>query len=537
MTKTPSAFVTIGQGETVSGKLQKALNISATWTPTLYRQMVSRIADLNKDVPDINKVPAGTQLLVPQVPTVGKKLKPTFLSRFLGRNLKTGLAWAGYSVEQPQFSDQAKDQVAPQEEIQFFSVPLSQASSFKLDGDVVQGASGPVTVELAQGPAAAAATKVLPPSAASLIKAKLAAANGTSPVVVVVDDSVPDNAEYAKSKAFVLEMSRKIRETYGLGASPFYEDVKAQPDAMIVESASSLYPNLTTHASLIKQSLVEFSTLDPSGRVTVIYLPLSATQVGVAPLMREIVYLAQIIKIVNPPLPFEVTADFVQQAKAEKITRQILESNPDAFASGALMPLDGSSLSATTDSLYLEALGIVLSYYADAVRRPYALSFSWSAQRFVYPTVFEAGTYGIKFAAAGNARKSMPGMNFLQLRLEYASRAASAQDFVAVMNSTGTPATCPSNFFDDAGLSVASIAYPGEATSQYCGSSFSTPRAAWLWAARDAAMGQTLPLPVSQQGKLAWVAAQHNAILSIRRAGLADVFGRHSLDVEKYFSN
>lgn len=537
VTKTPSALIAIGQNETLSSTLQRTLNISATWTPALYREMVARIADLNQ-IQNIDNIPAGTELLVPQVPTVGKKYNVIPKSG-VALNVKTGFGWTGDAVANTTFSNQATMAVASQAELQYFTVPISQATSYLLDNVTEQGVSGPVAVTftMAQDLGVVGAKKVLSPAAAALIKSKLEGASGPRPVLVVVDDSVPDNVEYVKAKAFVLEVSRVIRETYALGGSPYVDAVKAMPEAMIAESATSLYPNLRTHASLIKQSLQEFAALDPFQHVSIVYIPLGATQVGVAPLLRELLYLAQIIKVARPPLPPKDTTSDSQRTRAQTITEQILASNKDTFAAGVLMPLDSSELSVTTDSLFLEALGIVMSYYADASRRPYVLSFSWTAKKFTYPTYFDASTYGLKFAAAGNQKKTLPGLNFLHAELEYASRAATSQDFVVVMNSTGTPSTCPSNLYDDTGLDVASVAYPGEVTALYCGTSFSTPRAAWLAAARDAAIGRTLGFPVNKTSKLAWLNTQHKAILELKQSGQQDILGRYSLDVEKYFSH
>ncbi len=537
VTKTPPALITVGQNETLSGTLQRALNISATWTPSLYREMVERIADLNQ-IPNVNNIPAGAALLVPLVPTVGKR-NNALPNAKVALNVKTGFGWTGDAVANTTFSNKATIAVAAQAELQYFTVPRSKATSYLLDNVAEQGVSGPVTVTMAQDSGTTGVVdtkKVLSPAAAALIKSKLQGALGPQPVVVVVDDSVPDNVEYLLAKSFVLEVSRVIRSSYALGDSPYVDAIKAMPDSMIAEAATSLYPNLRTHASLIKQSLQEFTALDPYKRVGVVYIPLGATQVGVAPLLHELLYLAQILKIARPPLPPKETTSDSQRTRAQRITEQILASNKDTFAGGVLMPLDSSELSVTTDSLFLEALGIVMSYYADASRRPYVLSFSWTAKKFTYPTYFEAATYGLKFAAAGNQKKTLPGLNFLHAELEYASRAATSQDFVVVMNSTGTPSTCPSNLYDDTGLDVASIAYPGEVTALYCGTSFSTPRAAWLAAARLASIGKALDSPVNKTSKLAWLNTQHKAILSLKQSGQQDILGRYSLDVEKYFS-
>lgn len=531
--KAPPAILKVGQGQTLSGKLKDTFNISAKWTPEIYQRMLSRVAELN-GLEDINKLPAGAELLVPQIPAAGKK----YLSQPLGwtgQKVTTALSWNESAVGGLQESKAAPPAAAPQVEVQYFTVPKSQLSQYLLSEYGAQGASGPIKVDLSQGHASSISGHVLGASASTLVKAKLAGANGPNPVLVIMDDSVPDSSEYATSKAFVISLSKTVRDAYFLGDSPYIEEVKAQPNALVAESPNSLYPNLKSHASLIKQSLVEFTELDSAKTVSIVYLPLGATQIGVAPLLKEIVYLGQLLKIVRPKLPVATTASQVQRDQAKAVTDAIVASNPAAFTSGFLMPLDGSELSVTTDSLLLESLGIAMSYYADAAKRPYLLSFSWTAPKFAFPTYFEAATYGMKFAAAGNRKAPPAGADFLQLELEYASRAATSDDFVVVMNSTGTSG-CPSNIFNDDGLRVATVAFPGNVTEKFCGTSFSTPRVAWLVAAREAASGQQLAAPLNQHGKLLWLSRQNAAILALKQATQTDLFGRYSLDVVKFFS-
>jgi len=497
--------------------------------------MLSRIAELNT-LPDVNKVSEGADLLVPHVPTVGRKYNSP-PNAWVGQNVKTALAWTGNAVADTASSKSAPPTAAPQEEVQYFTVPLSEAAKYLLPGHAAQGASGPMQVDLSLEPATVLGSQVLTEVTASLIKTKLSSAwSGPRPVVIIVDDSVPDNQEYAATKVFLTDISKTVRETYKLGDSPYASEIEALPSLMPAESPDSLFPNLKTHSSLIKQSLLEFVALDTGSRISVIYVPLGATQIGVAPLLKELVYLAQLLKIVRPTLPPAITASQIQRTQAKAATEVIVAGNPAAFQYGVLMPLDGSELSVTTDSLLLEAIGIVISYYTDAARRPYWLSFSWTAPKFVFPTYFEAATYGMKFVAAGNQKKPLASADFLQLELEYASRAATSQDFVVVMNSTGAAVGCPSNLFNDEGLNVATVAYPGNATDKYCGTSFSTPRAAWLAAARESALGQRIAPPISKQGKLAWLGAQHAAILTLKQATQSDIFGRYSLDVKQFFS-
>jgi hypothetical protein len=187
----------------------------------------------------------------------------------------------------------------------------------------------------------------------------------------------------------------------------------------------------------------------------------------------------------------------------------------------------------TTDSLFLEALGTVLGFYAEATGRPFWLSFSWTAAPLVYPTYFPAAAYGMKFAAAGNYAQGTGEPNLL--RFEFARRAASSLDFVTVMNSTGETGGCPTNKFDDSELTVAAIAFPGRATSQSCGTSYSTPRAAWLAAAREVILGRRPAAGKrTERDQLAWVQAQHKAVLALKRVEATDLLERYRLDVERY---
>ena len=94
--RTPPSLLMIGSGDTVSSQLQRTYNISSTWTPAIYQRMLSRIAELNAP-PDVNKVPAGTALLVPEIPQAGKRYE-RLPQGWLGQNVKTAFNWTGTSV-------------------------------------------------------------------------------------------------------------------------------------------------------------------------------------------------------------------------------------------------------------------------------------------------------------------------------------------------------------------------------------------------------------------------------------------------------
>jgi hypothetical protein len=497
----------------------------------MYALMLAKIAELNH-VADVNHVPEGSTLLVPNIPEVGHKYfhLPKI---WTGQNIRTALTWVDNAVTDTTISKVAPRGAAPQEEIQYFVVPLREAENYKLPDNKKQGASGPITIRLNAHPIGNSSPQVLTNESASLIKSKLAAAtNSPRPVLVIVDDSVPDEKEFNRSKNFVLTLSKTIRDTYRLGDSPYFSQLSNE---VLVEHQDALFPNLRTHAAVIKQSLVEFTSLDPQERVTVIYIPMAATQTGTASIIRELLYLAQLLKIVQPPLPASTTSDEPQRTQAKQVTEDISNRNKSAFFGGSLASLGAGELTVTSDPLLLEAIGIVMGYYSNAVKRPYWLSFSWTASPFTYATYFDPISYGMKFTAAGNREPPPASDDFLRRKLEYASRAANSDDFVVVMNSNSATAGCASNIFDDHGPAIATVAFPGSVTGNYCGTSFSTPRAAWLAAAREAALGRLLSKSSDETAIRTWLVNQHKAILGLRKFVARDIFDRYLLDVPSYF--
>jgi hypothetical protein len=158
------------------------------------------------------------------------------------------------------------------------------------------------------------------------------------------------------------------------------------------------------------------------------------------------------------------------------------------------------------------------------------LSFSWTKDE-PSTTYFPENGLGLKFTAAGNHEDDALSANFIERELDYAAR-ATGKSFVAVMNSTGGT-RCPSNIYDDTGLDVLSVAYPGDAVQGFCGTSFSTPRVAWLLAAREAALGSVLVPPVAVMPKVRWQERQIKLIRSFRQPAGADFLNRYALSIEQ----
>ncbi|MGQ0622772.1 MAG: hypothetical protein ACT4QA_23185 [Panacagrimonas sp.] len=534
--KTPPRVIRIEEGQTLSGRLQDSFNISATWTPVIYQKMLDRIVDLNNLI-DANSVTAKSELLVPQVPRTGKRYFRT-PPKVTGQNIKLALDWDKRGIDETSTGVAAPANRAPQSEVQYFVIAKKDLSKYVLDGHTEQGVSGTIPITLEQGGAATtqASDKVLKPLEAQLLRTRLQTpgTNRPKPILIVVDDSIPDNTEYQKTKRFVLQMSSAIRDKYKLGESPFTSDIESL-DAKMLEDAATLYPNQKTHSSLIKYSLDEFEALDPLDRIEVVYFPLAHSQLGVAPLLKEVVFLAQFLKLTKPSLPPSLTADVYQRALARSATNSIVDLNSAVFQYNAVAPISSGPATIKTDRMLLESLSIVMSYYSDATGRPHSFSFSWTTPKLDVPAYFQASAYGWKFAAAGNQIANGDGIDLLAEEIQFAARAVEPKDFVVVMNSMGSTGQCPSNLFKDDGLDVTGLAYPGNVNSHFCGTSFSTPRVAWLLAAKEAVDGVNLPAPVSAYTKFLWIAAQRKRILDLRESS-SGFFQRYALNVEKLFA-
>lgn len=523
----PPKTLSIPPGSSLSQELQKSFRISSTFTPTMYNSVISRVMTLN-GLASPHTIAAGTALQVPAIPVVGKQYRRAPPSA--GQNVTLALSAVPGTVKSV-----APAGIAPQFELQYIAVPASRASEYVLPGVPEQGRTGALSVRLAQASGTAAANRTLTPQMAERIKSRLQAAGGPRPVLVIVDDAVPDNAEYAKSKRFVLQMSDKLRSNYALGApSKYYKAVADLPAALTAPEPDSLYPKLKRHASLIKHALVEFTDLDPQNQIEVVYLPLAATQLGVGAMLQEVLYLAELLKITRPTEGHIISADAGQRQAAEQVVDETIARNRSVLDYGPVALASGQELALNTDRALLEGYGIALSYFSDAARRPHAFSFSWTAAPLVYPLFFVSAPYGWKFAAAGNRGNSAQEVDFLRDKLEFASRAASTKDVVAVLNSNGSGTKCASNVFDDKGLSVLSLSYPGDVDASFCGTSFSTPRAAWLVAAKEAAAGKALS-PFGELEKLVWLQRQQASLLGIKQEAKPLLMDRYRLDPARLF--
>ena len=538
----PTEVWSVGNGETVSAQLQSRFNISATWTPAVYEAALERVRALNPGI-DFEKLQPGATVKLPRLPSTGKSDPgPNPANRVPNLLLPTSRSQYRWSDEVEAFTGTpapvAAVARAAQSEMQFFRMRASEAAIFiealrRMGGDRVRfGQSGRMAVALGgRAGQPSQIQSVLTTAQATKIRDRLAAAgNGPRPVVVVLDDSMPDHASFANAKRFVLDASAAIRTAYQLGPSPNTEVITNLAD-VVTTSADLLYPNLRTHAAMIHAALDEFSGLDANKTISVVYLPLSATQIQAVPLIREILYLGQLLKTMNPTLPPAVTASIEKRRGAEDLAKQIVDDN-DVLKAAILQPFSGSQVFVNTDSMYLESLSIVLKYFSAATGRPHVTSFSWTAPNLQLTTYFDTGAYGWRVTAAGNGVPNGQAVDILKPpTLQFAYRGFDPKDFLVVANSTGSATSCPTNTFDQANVVVLGLAFPGNVTSTICGTSFSAPRVAWLLAAREVISGKKIA-PGDTASMNAWISAKQSLIVNLHHAAVPFV-ERYSFDIDR----
>ena len=140
---------------------------------------------------------------------------------------------------------------------------------------------------------------------------------------------------------------------------------------------------------------------------------------------------------------------------------------------------------------------------------------------------FETGAYGWKLVAVGNGLTDI-----VDTHLQFAYRSVDPKDFVAVANSTGTPKNCPSNTFDDdPSAHIMGLAFSGDINGSLCGTSFSTPRVAWLLAAREVIRGKKVPKG-DERALSKWITSKADLVQSLQNSS-SDFFGRYAVDVDK----
>lgn len=532
--------VAVKPGDSVSTLLHRELNISQAWTPALYQATANQVLALNSlGKPEDLQV---GMVRIPDLPRTAKrdqaKGNPNYglpqIStpfRALGQGAapvaRTSMSWnrrLDALVGQPVLDNVSR--LASRLELQVRELPLNEALKVAVLVDDEDSAAGEgryvaanqgITISMGQTTGMAAAAKSFAGDDEKKFREFMAQSPKSRPLVVILDDSWPDNGEYKKSIRFIAAASRLIRSHFRMESRTADSDELKTVLDVSDETRFPVapYPELKQHASQIKASLKEFVAADPRNAVEVIYIPATKVQPGAFHALKEIMYIAAYARFVGEGLREKRTP--VNEAKiksdASKFAQEIASS---ASISVTLPDIKKPAYTISSDKAVVESIAFFLSLYSEAAQRPHFLSMSWKVADLKFQAWFREFSYGLMVSAAGNDKGA--SISAQSSRVQFAARSVRPGDVLAVSNSDGAKLICDSNVLPLLdGIPVFGLAFDGRVETGVCGTSFSAPRVAWLLAAREAILGAP-PKDIDEMGL--WPAVLKARLLRLQNSAI-----------------
>jgi hypothetical protein len=294
------------------------------------------------------------------------------------------------------------------------------------------------------------------------------------PVLLIFDDSWPSLLEEEVSRAYILSALRDLRSQLLMPPmKPF------KPQCALGTKVTSWTESGQSHAAEISQSLSTFeAAAGANSPVEVVYMPLLAD----GPCAGEVI--GQISE-------FHLISEHMADALGKRSVPSDISTGYHGLANKVVAKLDVATTNgkAKTDVEAIQALFEFARRHGEHLRQPVFVSMSWDFPLDRYEPIVPTEFGGLFVVAAGNEGQDDSG-NVLppvvQTKMQFAARSAHPGDMLAVMNVDGTgKLTCQSSLVDPAGSAFAT-SYFGSLTEDDCGTSFSTPRVAWLLALREA---------------------------------------------------
>jgi hypothetical protein len=316
---------------------------------------------------------------------------------------------------------------------------------------------------------------------ATIAKA-LAAQQHRSPLLIIFDDSWPDDASFVDARNFFVKAITSIRASKKMGAPPFSDAILGAKSAPFVNAKSKDDQNASvqkSHALKVQRALSTFTSLDGADkRVKIIYLPVARSQKFATEILENLVALNLLAKTLGPTLdnpiagvPADVQASSLAEAKT--------------FVARTASTL-GSTVD--TDQSVVESVLTFARLYANFPSIPVFVSMSWTVPNQQLPVVMPADAYGLNVVAAGN---ECPGgtchITVFDLKRQFAYRSLTPPgDVLAVMDLSDAGAPVCNSSLLKATNDVVGLGYDGYLSETECGTSFSAPRVAWLISLKEA---------------------------------------------------
>ena len=508
--------------DTLQKIVSEKFAMGPTAAPALYEQMAARIQSLN-GISNLNAIQTGSKLTLPDLPPVQWRQPnpsnpnygvprvqsgPTYAAILSGR----GLGTAG-AVDVRKLFDAGRKAEPLVNQWRWVPVEQAKAEAEATDSSVSQTFwSQPITLKFAQALAASSATGTVASDLQFLTALVKRRAPQQDVVVYVLDDSWPSSAAFESSRAFLVGALSSIRKVnfFGDGALP-----AALNDGTAKTDFPPQMPGHLLHAARIATSLADLTKLTP--RVKVVYLPLFLEQKWSKELWQELAYTALVASAMHSKLGAAEPTDGIRK-----------QARSDAAQLVAQIPTKVINSLGPAQQTPITVLQKIAQLYASTVGIPYFISMSWTIEKRELDFGPDPDSLGVSLAASGNDDKDVIGD---AVYLAYRAKAAPG-DVLAVMNTDGTgkelcgssrlPLTGPNAFYG--------LAYEGTFNDgAECGSSFSTPRVAWLLALR-----QAYNAPIAKQNWPDWYASFRTSVLALQSA-TQPTSRRYWLSVNKLF--
>jgi hypothetical protein len=509
--------------ETMQAIANTLFGINPTNAHAQYQLLVSHVGERN-NLTDFNDIKAGQTLILPDLAPLQNKItaaeNPFYRQPRVSPSPQLAAVQAGdaFDFDRNAFTVlpavTAVQRAAAPLLSQWRWVPRAQALAETSQSGKSSVRSALLSVTLAGDSTPASTTDI--DGDVTYLRTLLAAKTPVhNSVVYVLDDSWGDQAAFAASRDYFVHAATTICKKFSLGAPQWNA-------GLLSNKAHTDFPfdqdNRNSHARQVEAAVQPLAQL--TSNVQVVYLPLFVEQKWSKEFLHEILRIA-----------------FTALGKAEGLEdghdprKDILDAaqqNADDVISRLPSKVVGSV--ARTDQAVIASLLLFAQLQARATGSPFFVSLSWTAPHYEFPFGPDPNSLGMPVAAVGNDI----GYDVFSNKVLLALRAREYPgDVIAVMNAhSDGRVDCSSQWVAPANESVYGFVYGGFLSDGTCGTSFSTPRVAWILALRESFN----PLVVDPDRQTDWIIQYRKTLLQFQNPN-AHGFRRYLLSPRQVFGS